>query len=164
MSMRRDQRGAVMVEFIIAFMPMFLMFSGLLQLGLLQTADVITKHSAVVAARAAAVVLPDDPKFYGGATLNEASGQRLSDIQLAATIPLTAIDPDPVVQVSFPSTPTGTDNRTTFAPYDTVITRVAYTYHCTIPIGNVLACGADRTRQIVGVAEMPNQGANFDYQ
>lgn len=159
----RDVRGAVYVEFLIAFMPLFAFFSGLVQLAVLQTADIVVKHAATVAARAAVVVLPDDPKFYGGAELNHAEGQRLSDIQLAATIPLTAIDADPRVQVTFPSSETGTDNLTAFDTHDTVYVRVAYTYACAIPLGNVLACGPGRVKNLVGVATMPNQGANYDY-
>jgi Flp pilus assembly protein TadG len=161
--LRRDSRGAVYVEFLIAFLPLLVFFSSLVQLTVLQTADIVTKHAAVTAARAAVVVLPDDPKYYDGATVNHAEGQRLSDIQLAAMIPLTAIDPDPRVQLTFPSSATGTDDRSAFGPHDTVNVRVAYTYKCAIPIGNVLACGPSRTKQLVGLASMPNQGANFEY-
>jgi Flp pilus assembly protein TadG len=161
--LRRDARGAVYVEFLIAFLPLYVFFSALVQLTVLQTADIVTKHAATTAARAAVVVLPDDPKYYSGTELNHAEGQRMSDIQLAATIPLTAIDSDPKVQVTFPSSATGTDNRTVFGTHDTIYVRVAYTYPCSIPIGNVLACGPSSTKQLVGVAAMPNQGANFEY-
>lgn len=162
-ALQNDRSGAVYVEFIIAFLPLLVFFSSLVQLAVLQTADLVTKHAATVAARAAVVVLPDDPKFYGGEQKNQASGQRLSDIQMAATIPLTAIDPDPVVAVKFPSSASGTDSRSSFGNEDTVFVRVEYTHTCSVPIGNVVVCGADRTRQLVGVAAMPNQGAAFDY-
>jgi hypothetical protein len=57
---RHDTRGAVYVEFLIAFFPVYVMFLCLLQLGLLFTARLFTAHAAFHAARAAAVVIGDD--------------------------------------------------------------------------------------------------------
>ena len=46
MSLRSDTRGATYVEFLIAFIPVFLLFLGLIQAGLLYTATLVVTHSA----------------------------------------------------------------------------------------------------------------------
>jgi hypothetical protein len=63
-SLVRDSRGAVYVEFLLAFIPLFFMFLGMLQMGLLYGASLVVQHSANVAARAAMVVMDDDPQYY----------------------------------------------------------------------------------------------------
>lgn len=63
---RRDATtgGAVYVEFLLAFIPLFFLFLGMVQMGLLYAADLAVRHAAVVAARAAMVVIDDDPERY----------------------------------------------------------------------------------------------------
>ena len=53
-----------MVEFLIAFVPLFMLFLGIVQFALMGAAALIVQHAAVVGARAAVVVLDDDPKYY----------------------------------------------------------------------------------------------------
>jgi hypothetical protein len=65
--LHRDTRGAVYVEFILAFIPLFFMFLGMLQMGLLYGASLIVQHASNVAVRAAMVVMDDDPEHYDGA-------------------------------------------------------------------------------------------------
>ena len=67
-SLADDQRAAVYVEFLVVFMPVFMLFLGMTQMSLMFTAKIVVKHSADVAARSAIVILPDDPAAYGGAT------------------------------------------------------------------------------------------------
>jgi hypothetical protein len=68
LSLRRgDERGVVYVEFLIAFMPVFLLFLALCELALLSGAMLVVRHAAYRAARSAIVVLEDDPEAYGGA-------------------------------------------------------------------------------------------------
>jgi Flp pilus assembly protein TadG len=162
----RDQSGAVYVEFLIAFLPLFLFFSALVQLGMVQIADLVTKHAAVTAARAAIVVLTDDPKYYGGAPVNQAAGARMDHIRRAAEIPLTAVDPQPgnSVGVRFPSTAGGTDDKSTFGEEDVVRVRVEYSYPCGVPVGSRLICGLAGRKMLYAEAAMPNQGPNYDYQ
>ena len=62
----RDVRGAVFLEFLIAFVPLWTFALCVFQLALIARADLMVKHSADAAARSAAVVLPDDPAEYGG--------------------------------------------------------------------------------------------------
>jgi hypothetical protein len=70
------ERGAVYVEFILAFFPLFLMFLALCQLALISAADAIVRHAAFSAVRSAVVVLEDDPmKFDGAARGDLSSGQ-----------------------------------------------------------------------------------------
>jgi hypothetical protein len=63
MSIGRDLRGLVYAEFLISFLPFFLLFVGLVQVGLLAVARIVVHHAAVQAVRAAAVVIDDDPYF-----------------------------------------------------------------------------------------------------
>jgi hypothetical protein len=62
--------GAVYVEFLIAFIPVFVMILGMVQSALLYTGHLIVQHAAATAVRAAIVVLPDDPARYDGAPQN----------------------------------------------------------------------------------------------
>ncbi|MEO7038060.1 MAG: TadE family protein [Polyangiaceae bacterium] len=64
---RLGERGAVYVEFLIVFMPLFLLFLTVCQFALLAAARLVVQHSALSAARSAIVVLEDDPNRYGGA-------------------------------------------------------------------------------------------------
>ncbi len=120
---RRPVQGAIYVEFLVAFPIMLMFFLCLTQLGLIYTADVAVEHAATRAARAAVVVLPDDPADYEGDPVNrinpevyEASGfpgalgtileviealtadssDRMTTIRRAAWIPLIAISPGEV--------------------------------------------------------------------
>lgn len=69
-----DERGAVYVEFLASFFPLFLIFLSVCQLSLLTTARVVVGQAANQAARSAAVVLEDSPDHYDDAprrTLSE---------------------------------------------------------------------------------------------
>jgi hypothetical protein len=55
---RSSARGAAFVEFIIAFVPMFIFFMGIVQLSLLYSAKLVVQHSASRAVRAAIVAEP----------------------------------------------------------------------------------------------------------
>lgn len=63
----RDERGAVYVEFLIAFLPLFVLFLALCQIALLVAGKLVVRHAAFAAARSAIVVLDDEPAYYGGA-------------------------------------------------------------------------------------------------
>jgi hypothetical protein len=74
MKLVKDTGGATYVEFLIAFIPVFFLFLGILQAGLLYTANLVVTHSANSATRAAIVVLPDDPRAYGDEPVNQIGG------------------------------------------------------------------------------------------
>lgn len=61
-----DERAAVYVEFLVVFMPLFMLFLGMIQVGFLFTGKLVVSHAADSAARSAIVILPDDPEEYGG--------------------------------------------------------------------------------------------------
>src|SRR5689334_2322178 len=61
----RDMRGVVSVEFLLAFVPLFVLFLGAVQLALLEVAAMVVQHAAVAGVRAAVVVLSDESRFYG---------------------------------------------------------------------------------------------------
>jgi len=61
------QRGVVYVEVLICFFPVLLTFLAICQISLLFAAQTIVQHAATRAARAAMVVLEDDPERYDGA-------------------------------------------------------------------------------------------------
>jgi hypothetical protein len=63
-----DARGAVYVEYLAAFVPVFLLFLGICQLSLIGAAKLVVQHAATKGVRSAIVVLEDDPKHHGGAS------------------------------------------------------------------------------------------------
>ncbi|MGE5786854.1 MAG: TadE/TadG family type IV pilus assembly protein [Myxococcales bacterium] len=78
-----DERGAVYVEFLIAFFPIFLLFLALCQLALVGAAEAVVRHAAYAAVRSAIVVLHDDPKKFDGAergSLVEGKAARMSNL------------------------------------------------------------------------------------
>ena len=123
--MGSDASGAVMLEFLLAFVPVLTLLLGITQLGLLAVGRAVVQHAAAGAARVAVVVLEDDPKHYGGqprgsvarterrssatragggahldlqAILTGLSGDdsRAGHVSAAALMPLSALAPSPM--------------------------------------------------------------------
>lgn len=69
----KDEHGAVYVEFLIAFFPLFLLFLAICQLALVTAARLVVSHAAVAAVRSAIVVLEDPGGDYNGAPLGSLS-------------------------------------------------------------------------------------------
>ena len=61
-----ETEGAVYVEFILSFIPLFFLFLGMIQVAMLYSAQLVVQQAAITATRAAAVVLDDNPERYGG--------------------------------------------------------------------------------------------------
>jgi len=80
---RAPSGGAAYVEFLLAFMPILLLFLGLLQITVLYSARVLTQHAANRAARTASVVIDDDPGYYLGEERGFLAGPPASASQLA---------------------------------------------------------------------------------
>lgn len=179
MSLTRDNRGVVYVEFLIVFLPLLTVILGLIQLSFIYVGKSVTQRSANAAVRAAVVVLDDDPRYYGGVGRNSATGARLTDIEDAAAIPLMSLsaDRDTVekaigrglsgasanlayarshMQLSFPggSSP-GLESDVTV--------RVSFDFNCGVPLGRLILCGADHTIDLAAEATLPNQGARYAY-
>lgn len=160
-----DRKGAIYVEFLIVFLPLFCMFMSLVQLAFIEVANLVTKHAAVTAARAAIVVLPDDPQFYSDKTAPyHAEGDRKKDIENAAKGPLRAVAVLPIFKVTFPSAEGADDDKKVFATDDTVRVRIEFLYDCKIPVGRQLMCNfLTGTKTLKAEAAMPMQGATYDY-
>ena len=176
--LRADTRGAVYVEFLIAFMPVFVFFLCLLQLALLFSAKLIVEHAATTGARSAAVVFGDEPKPYKEASpqLNVMSKERRATVRgavLIALAPLILDDSVASVGVTYPDGAGGKNQ-----PEGTVVTgimgsgmvrvRVDAIVVCKIALANMIACeplGAStlRVRTIPAESVYPYQGANYVY-
>jgi Flp pilus assembly protein TadG len=83
--MTSGERGVVYIEFLFAFVPLFLLFLGTCQLALLHTAKLVVHHAAFAAARSAVVVLSEDPQDYDGAPRGSLSFGR-ADAQLGIEV------------------------------------------------------------------------------
>ena len=120
--------------------------------------------TAVTATRAAAVVIYDDPQYYGDEKVGSVTGKRLEAIELAAAIPMRSVRSLIDYELNFPSQPGGTDTRKDFGRDDLVRVRVKATYRCQVPIASRLVCDfVSSTRNLTGEAALPNQGASYDY-
>lgn len=118
----RKTRGAVYVELLIVLVPLLIFILALVQTALMYVGKLAVQRAANTAARAAVVVLDDDPRYYNGAPRNSVSGggsravdpvsafvmwmgmppappfgsdsARLQDIRAAASIPLISVSPN----------------------------------------------------------------------
>jgi len=73
-SFRKNTDGAVYVEFLIVFIPFFIMVLGMMQIALMYAAHLAVQHAAASAVRAAIVVFPDCEARYDGAAQNDVNG------------------------------------------------------------------------------------------
>lgn len=82
----RDHRGVAYLEFLIAFLPLWTFALCIFQLALIAQANLMVRHAADAAARAAAVVLPDDPAEYGDEPEMSVARSRLSNDALVGAL------------------------------------------------------------------------------
>ncbi len=78
--------GVAYVEFLLVFMPVFVLFMGVAQLGLLFGARLLVQHAAKRAVRSAIVVLDDTPRYYNDEPRGFVSGPALGTGQLSAIL------------------------------------------------------------------------------
>jgi hypothetical protein len=179
--LRDDTRGAVYVEFLIAFMPVFVFFLCLLQLALLFSAKLLVEHSATEGARAAAVVFGDEAGPYNEASPqpNVSSKERRKVVRSAVLIalaPLILDDTVGSVGVGYPDPDVpGSKSSPVDAPIagrtgnKMVRVRVEATVVCKIAIANVIACdrlgnSALRVKTVPAESAYPYQGASYVYE
>lgn len=84
-----DDSGLVYLEFLLAIVPVLLVFLGTVQLALSAAAQLVVRHAAVCAVRSAIVVLDDDPEHYNGAArgqLGDASSPTSTLTDLAKNV------------------------------------------------------------------------------
>jgi hypothetical protein len=183
-----DTRGAVYVEFLIAFMPVFVFFLCILQLALLFGARLMVDHSAVNGARAAAVVFGDRPELYEDETINVLGESRRRAVRDAVILSLAPMVLDGTVtglQVAFPEERGGPDRADRDAPVGRMFindggsgttlvrVRVEAEVVCKIAIANAIVCGLTSNERPIGrrfgavtmksEAIFPYQGAGYAY-
>ncbi len=149
-----DKRGAVLVEFAAAFLPLMITFSCFVQVAQLATAKLVVKHSAVVGARAAAVLTnakgntPDQKKGENNADVT--AGVRAAMGPWAKTMDS--------VDVTIKDESSCDDN----GQYGLVSVTVKAKYRCSVPFGSRLLCGAfHATRNLEQTYGFPHQGARY---
>lgn len=177
--LRDDTRGAVYVEFLIAFLPVFVFFLCLLQLALLFSAKLVVEHAATEGSRAAAVVFGDEPGPYNEVNdgKNTFSAERKKTVRAAVLIalaPLILDDTVAQVGVVYPDVrggegvPSGTPIPARLGN-GMMRVRVDATVVCKIALANMIACEAFgsstlRVRTIPAESVYPYQGADYVYE
>ena len=185
-SILRDRRGAVFVEFLIAFLPVQVFFLCLIQSAILYSVRLVTEHAAVNGARAAAVVIGDDRARYGGEREHDLPerGQRRDDVRAAVLLTLAPVILNGLVQrveVFYPEpnrpdgpNQTGTIRYTAMSDQSVqkVRVRVQVESACRIGFASMIVCPSITqgissfivpTRTVRAEAIFPYQGASYDY-
>jgi uncharacterized membrane protein YgcG len=147
-----DKRGAVLVEFVVAFMPLMITFSCFVQLAQMATAKIVVKHSAVVGARAAAVIANGHKN-----TPDQKQGDNKTDIEAGVNA---ALGP---WKKTMSSVNVAIDDKSSCSdPYGLVSVTVTAEYKCSVPFGGRLLCGAvGATRTMKQTYGFPHQGARY---
>ena len=153
-SLRRDQRGAVVVEHLVAFLHVMFFFLVTLQIIDLAMADLVLRSAAWSAARAASVILPANPIAYGGVPKDQFAGAKRDAVVTAARMVLQANSHcDPAsVHVSV----TGNSGS------GPVTATVRATYQCRASFVNVV-CGGS-SRELTHSASDVYQSAPYPYE
>jgi len=161
-----NNRGAVLAEFSLAFLPIAAMFTVLMEVSRYSIARIAVQHAASVSVRACSVI--QEPQ-YGPGSKEGVDGTE-ADIETAGKM---ALKPwmdsntlsDVTVDCPAQGDPSGTDEAT-----------VKASYHCSIPLGGQLVCGtmaftsinstngsvsADPTVPIETKARMAHQGSRY---
>jgi hypothetical protein len=142
----------VLVEFLVAFMPLMITFSSFVQLAQITTARIVTKHSAIVAARAAAVI-SNEHKNTPDAKPEKNQGE-IRDAVDAALGPWAKTMKD--VNIVIDDKSSADDN------FGMVKVTVVARYKCSVPFGSMLVCGrSGGVHEIVQTAAFPHQGACY---
>ena len=160
--LRRDRRGAVYVEFLGAFFPIFFAFWCLMQSAGLYSAKLITRHSAYLGARAAAVVIPDDPQKYDSKP-GAVSGKRKSAIENAVKMGLAANRSLMNMLALIEIQGSNGKAKSNFGRDDLVIVKVRVPYRCALPIADKVVCGFAGMTMVEGQAAMVVNGADYEY-
>jgi hypothetical protein len=191
-SLRANVRGAVFVEFLIAFLPVYVCFLCVCQLGLLFTVKLVTEHAALNGARALAVVGGDEDKRYPA---NEKKnklvqgGERMKAVRSAVILTFAPLILNGTIQdinVVYPrpddregTGQTGTIALSPMTPtsISKVRVRVEASAGCRLALAGAIACRTlsnflDPTQKfnvfiptvrVRAEAIFPYQGASYDY-
>ncbi len=153
----RDRRGAIMLETLIAFLPLLFFFVGICQVADGYAHQLIVQRAASAAVRAAVVVLPDDPIHYKNVRPHQYIGARKRAIDRAAEIILDA-------SLTFRKSPHTIRVTGVRRPKggDPITARVSARYTCILPLLGMF-CGRRRHIQLNAEATLPYQGASYAY-
>jgi Flp pilus assembly protein TadG len=147
-----DKRGAVLVEFAVAFMPLMITFSAFVQLQQMATARLVVKHSAIVGARAAAVI------SNKARNTPDAKGEDNVDEVKAGVMAALGPWKNTMANVNV----TVDDTSTCEDPYGMVSVTVTADYKCSVPFSNIFMCGAAKKHTFKPmVSRFPHQGARY---
>jgi Flp pilus assembly protein TadG len=155
MDARSNDRGAVYVEFIIAIVPLLVLFWGLLQVNGLLLADLMVRNTAIHAVRAAVVC--DSDKETSGPSGARDCAQQVADELRPSVHSITAMRVEDVQGASSQGN----------AP---VTVTIAADYQCQVPLVGAFACGVlagggglSSTTTIRRKATLPNQGHYYQF-
>jgi Flp pilus assembly protein TadG len=158
-----SDRGAAYVEFLIAVVPMMILFWGIMQLNGLLLADLVARHAAVHAVRAAIVCDSQVGHPQSAEELEAPGGCAYEAAKLALSAVRSFGAPDFSVRIEGAS-------RHGNAP---VTATVIATYRCQVPLASSLLCtglisdegGGSAARGVLKLtrkATLPNQGAGYE--
>jgi len=149
--LRKDQKGAVLAEFVIAVVPLLITFFSFVQLSKIATARLVVKHGAIIGARAASVISNQHNNTP------DAKNDGKADITTAVKLGMgTWVSRGAIVGVNVDVQ----DQSSREDPYGWVTVTVKATYRCTVPMG-FIACGGV-TKQLQETYRMPHQGAIYE--
>lgn len=158
MKLARDQRGGLMLEALIAFVPVLLLFVALCQTCDAYAHRLIVQRAAAAAVRAAVVILPDDGARYGDPRqreVNQLTGERKRAVEAAAQHMLGASS-------QFSTRSSQIDVSGSFQPGTQTAVQLEVDYHCIMP-GLPMICGRDGTLRLRAAAQLTYQGARYRY-
>ena len=151
MKCHRDQSGAVLVEFLIAAMPLLITFFASLQLAQIVTARLVVKHAAIVGARSASVI-----SNKNGTSPDQKAENTDEEVKKAVRFAMgpwektmRRID----VKVD--------DKSTCDDPYGLVTVHVDVDYRCSVPLGMFAVCGKKLFHPIRQTFGFPHEGARY---
>lgn len=151
-SLLKGTRGAVLAEFIIAFMPIMTIYLTMLELAHYFVIREVVVHAANATARACAVVGPNDAPVGGGKNGGIADAQAAGEWALkpwkasgnnVQNIKVECTQADPAQD------PAGKTSG-----------HITADYSCSVPIAKLIAC-AGGPKKIDVTSSFPHQGAKY---
>lgn len=151
-TLRRDTKGAVLAEFVVAIFPLLAVFFVFVQLSYLAIAGLIVKHSAVVGARAAAVFANEHKNVP---ELCDDDGKGKVEDAVRASLGPWSNRITPTTEITDKSSKNDDDGV-----YDLVTVKVSAQVKCNIPLGKAI-CGIGGYHQFIDTKSMSHQGARY---
>ena len=150
MKLRTDTRGAVLVEFVIAIVPLLIAFFSFVQLAFVAEGRLAVKHAAIIGARAAAVysrVSANNPGMSGDGKAEVTAGVNaaIAPWQSRGTITVNGVDVN--------------DTSSMADPYGWVYVTVHAQFNCNVPLGRAICGGGSKVMN--ETYRMPHQGARY---